>query len=82
MKSNGKNVGTNSSKGPFPMDLIRTFQQAIEEQLHIEANNLADGNATSYDDYRYRCGMRRGLKRALNIFEDVMQEMKVKDEKF
>jgi hypothetical protein len=36
---------------------------------------LADGGASSWDDYRYRVGVRRGLMKALRIFEDVLDDI-------
>jgi hypothetical protein len=64
------------------MDLIRNFQKAIEEALQMEGNTLADGGAMSFEDYKARVGMRRGLKRALTILDDVMADAKARDEDF
>ena len=40
----------------------------------MEGNALADGGAMSFEDYKARVGMRRGLKRALTILDDVMAD--------
>lgn len=55
------------------MELIRAYRQAMDEALSNEAYNIAEGVASSYEDYRYRIGIRKGMKKALQVFEDVVQ---------
>lgn len=61
------------------MELIRAYRQAMDEALSNEAYNIAEGVASSYEDYRYRIGIRKGMKKALQVFDDVVN--KVVDEK-
>jgi hypothetical protein len=62
--------------------LIDEFKKAINDALVHEAYAMAEGGASSYDDYRYRVGVRKGLKRAMQILDDVVEEMMKRDEKF
>lgn len=63
------------------MDTIpQKFQEAIEAARKVEAEALADGGAGSWDEYRYRVGVRRGLMKALRIFEDVLDDVAKSEE--
>jgi hypothetical protein len=57
------------------MEIVRKFNEAIEAARKVEVDVLADGGASSWDDYRYRVGVRRGLMKALRIFEDVLDDI-------
>ena len=64
------------------MTLIEEFKQAIREAITNEAFALADGAASSYEDYRFRVGVRKGLKKSMQILDDVVEEAMKRDEKF
>ena len=64
------------------MTIIDEFYKEIDVAMGNDAFNLAEGSASSFDDYRYRVGIRKGLRRALQIMEDVVEEAHKRDEKF
>jgi hypothetical protein len=62
------------------MDITRKFQEAIEAARKVEADALAEGGAGSWEEYRYRVGVRKGLMKALRIFEDVLEDVAKSEE--
>jgi hypothetical protein len=62
------------------MDITRKFQEAIEAARKVEADGLAEGGAGSWEEYRYRVGVRKGLMKALRIFEDVLEDVAKSEE--
>lgn len=56
------------------------FQEAIDAARKVEAEALAEGGAGSWEEYRYRVGVRKGLLRALRIFEDVLEDVAKSEE--
>lgn len=56
------------------MELIRAYRKALEDARQQYAETLADGACSTYEDYRFKVGMRRGLLHALQIFEDVVKK--------
>jgi hypothetical protein len=63
-------------------DLLTEFHQALQDEIAHEAQGMADGGASSFEDYRYRVGMRKGLQRAVRILEDTVEDYRKRDEKF
>jgi hypothetical protein len=63
------------------MEITRKFNEAIEAARKVEADALAEGGAGSWEEYRYRVGVRKGLLRALRIFEDVLADMAASEDK-
>jgi hypothetical protein len=62
------------------MEITRKFQEAIEAARKVEADALAEGGAGSWEEYRYRVGVRKGLMKALRIFEDVLDDVAKSEE--
>lgn len=62
------------------MEITRKFNEAIEAARKVEADALADGGAGSWEEYRYRVGVRKGLMKALRIFEDVLDDVAKSEE--
>lgn len=62
------------------MELTQKFQAAIEQARKVEGEALAEGGAKDWEDYRYRVGVRKGLMRALRIFEDVLDDLAKSEE--
>ena len=62
------------------MELTQKFQEAIAQARKIEAEALAEGGAKDWEDYRYRVGVRKGLLKALRIFEDVLDDVAKSEE--
>lgn len=63
-----------------PMELTQKFQDAIAQARKIEGDALAEGGAKDWEDYRYRVGVRKGLARALRIYEDVLEDLAKSEE--
>ncbi len=57
------------------MEITRKFQEAIDAARKVEADALAEGGAGTWEEYRYRVGVRKGLMKALRIFEDVLDDV-------
>lgn len=53
------------------MDWYFELHKALEDELMREATGIADGNVTSFEEYRHRIGVRKGLKRAVQILDDI-----------
>lgn len=64
------------------MSLIDEFRKTIADAMERDASALCEGGAADYAEYRHRVGIRKGLKRALQIMEDVIEEAHKRDEKF
>lgn len=62
------------------MEITRKFNEAIEAARKVEADALAEGGAGSWEEYRYRVGVRKGLMKALRIFEDVLDDVAKSEE--
>jgi hypothetical protein len=63
------------------MELIRAYRKAMKEADDNLIKQLANGGAASWDDYRHIVGIRKGLFRALDVFDDVVKkEMDEKDD--
>lgn len=57
------------------MELIRAYRRAMEEALANEGYSLVEGGASSFEDYRFRTGIRKGMKKAMQVFEDVVKDL-------
>ena len=64
------------------MNVLEEFRKAIHEAMERDSMALAEGGASDYTEYRQRVGMRKGLRRALQIMEDVVEETRKREEKF
>lgn len=62
------------------MEITRKFSEAIESARKVEAEAIAEGGAGSWEEYRYRVGVRKGLMKALRIFEDVLEDVAKSEE--
>jgi hypothetical protein len=57
------------------MEWYYTLREALTEELNRDAESVADGGAASWEDYQKRVGMRKGIRRALNVMEDVARKL-------
>lgn len=57
------------------MDFITAYRAAIEESLARGSEAISGGKAESYEDYRYLVGISRGLKKSLQVLDDVLKEL-------
>lgn len=56
-------------------DLRSRFRQKIEDAHATAANQLAQGYATTFEDYRERVGRLKGLRDAIDLLEDAAKEL-------
>jgi hypothetical protein len=52
-----------------------TVKSRLGAILREEQENLALGVAADWADYRYRCGVMRGLSTAIDLCDEVLKEM-------
>ncbi len=52
-----------------------TVKSHLEKMLREGQENLAEGYASDWADYRYRCGVMHGLRLAIGTCEDVFKQM-------
>jgi hypothetical protein len=50
---------------------LQDYIEVVEVRVAALAQALAGGNATSFEDYRYRVGLIKGLQESLTILRDV-----------
>lgn len=62
------------------MDWYYALREALTAELNHDAEAIADGGASSWDDYQKRVGVRKGVKRALAVMEDVVRKLSGEDE--
>jgi len=59
-------------------EVLTYLQNKIQQEIQITSENLGMGSSKSYDDYRYYCGIIRGLLIANNFvgeIKDRLEEM-------
>jgi len=62
----------------YPTDhpaLNITVKSRLAELLRDKQEDLAQGLASDYADYKYRCGYAEALKMAIAMCDDVMREL-------
>ena len=57
------------------MEWYYALREALTEELNRDAESIADGSAASWEDYQKRIGVRKGIRRALNVMEDVARKL-------
>ena len=62
------------------MDWYYELREALTAELNHDAEAIADGGAASWDDYQKRVGVRKGVKRALTVMEDVARKLSGEDD--
>jgi hypothetical protein len=64
--------------------VIDQFAAAVVKKLDVELNNgcdrIAQGRCVSFDDYRYECGVLRGLYAAKEYIQDLAKRAEESDE--
>jgi hypothetical protein len=51
--------------------ILEQLRKRYREEMNAAADNLANGSATDYADYRYRCGVIYGLALAERELLDI-----------
>lgn len=59
---------------------LEHLMEQIEERRKAIVESLGDGNAQSYEEYRYSAGMVRGLLTAQSLITDLAKTMEEFDD--
>ena len=61
-------------------DLLKYLSNKVQEEVTVLSDDLARGTAKDHGDYKYVCGIIRGLMIANAMFADTAQKMENDDE--
>lgn len=61
-------------------DLLKYLSQKIQEEMKVIEQDTALGHAKDFGDYKYACGIYRGLLMANNILMETSERMEQDDE--
>ena len=61
-------------------DLLKYLSSRIQEEVEVIKNDLALGKAKDHGDYKYGCGMVRGLLVVNNILMETAERLNKDDE--
>jgi hypothetical protein len=61
-------------------DLLKYIADKIQEEVKVMSDDLARGTAKDHGEYKYSCGIIRGLMVATSILADTAQRMEQDDD--
>ena len=61
-------------------DLLKYISSKVQEEISVMSNDLSLGGAKDHGEYKYACGIIRGLMIANSILADTAQRMENDDE--
>jgi hypothetical protein len=61
-------------------DLLRYLSSKVQEELKVIEEDMVKGTAKDFGDYKYACGIYRGLLVANNILMETAQRMEQDDD--
>jgi hypothetical protein len=61
-------------------DLIQYLSKKVQDEITIISDDLARGTAKDHGEYKYACGIIRGLMIANGIFIDTSQRLEHEDD--
>ena len=61
-------------------DLLKYLSEKVQAEIDVLSEDLARGTAKDHGDYKYICGIIRGLMLANGIFADTAQKMENDDD--
>lgn len=61
-------------------DLLKHLSKKMQDELEIIEADMAMGNAKDFGDYKYACGIYRGLLIANNILMETAERLEADDE--
>lgn len=61
-------------------DLLKYLSGKIQEEISVLSDDLARGTAKDHGEYKYACGIIRGLMIANALFADTAQRMENDDD--
>jgi hypothetical protein len=56
------------------MDFIQAYRKSINAMLDEHAELIANGSCGTFDEYRSKVGVRKGIQFALNRFDDIVKQ--------
>jgi len=61
-------------------DLLKYLSDKLEEQRQVHVMDVALGKAKEFSDYKFSCGVIRGLLVAKNIIIETAEKMEAQDD--
>lgn len=61
-------------------ELLKYLSGKVQEEISVISDDLARGTAKDHGEYKYACGIIRGLMVANALFADVAQRMERDDD--
>lgn len=61
------------------MDFIQAYRKNLNDALREQGETIANAGCASWDEYRHKVGVRKGIQFAMNRFDDVVRQY-VKEE--
>lgn len=61
-------------------DLLKYLSSKVQEEMDVLRDDLARGTAKDHGEYKYVCGIVRGLMIANALFADTAQKMETDDD--
>ena len=61
-------------------DVLKYIASKIQEEIKVMSDDLARGGAKDHGEYKYACGIVRGLMMATSILADTAQKLENDDD--
>lgn len=61
-------------------DLLKYLSTKVQDEISVVSDDLARGTAKDHGEYKYACGIVRGLMVANSIFEETARRMEEDDD--
>ena len=61
-------------------DVLKHIADKIQEEITVMSDDLARGGAKDHGDYKYACGIVRGLMMSTTILADTAQRLENDDD--
>lgn len=61
-------------------DLLQYLSKKVQDEITVISDDLAKGTAKDHGEYKYACGIIRGLMIANNFFIETAQRMENDDD--
>jgi hypothetical protein len=61
-------------------DVLKYIADKVQEEVKVMSDDLARGTAKDHGDYKYACGIIRGLMMATTILADTAQRLENDDD--
>lgn len=61
-------------------DMLQYLSKKVQEEITVISDDMAKGSAKDHGEYKYACGIIRGLMIANNFFIETAQRMENDDD--